>query len=126
MWALGLELQRIDLNSLKSLTLQDLNIFNHYLLFGEFEWNEDNPLIIHLMEASFNLDKPISQILKSLKKFIYLGLQIPELSIDNLDDFVVTDEDFINLSEYQYDFREGGFEWFKKGNISPYFIITRK
>jgi hypothetical protein len=123
--ALGIELQQIDLNSLKSLTLQDFNILNHYLLFGESEWNEDNPLIIHLMEASYNLDKPISQVLKSLQKFIYLGLQIPELSIDNLDDFVVTDEDFINLSEYHDDFSEGCFEWVKKGKISPYFIITR-
>jgi hypothetical protein len=123
--ALGIELQQIDLNSLKSLTLQDFNILNHYLLFGESEWNEDNPLIIHLMEASYNLSKPISQILKSLQKFIYLGLQIPELSIDNLDDFVVTNEDFINLSEYHDDFSEGCFEWVKKGKISPYFIITR-
>jgi hypothetical protein len=70
--ALGLELQQIDLNSLKSLTLQDFNILNHYLLFGESEWNEDNPLIIHLMEASYNLSKPISQILKSLQKFIWI------------------------------------------------------
>lgn len=120
--ALGIELQQIDLNSLKSLSLQDLNILDDYLLFGEFEWNEHNPLIIHLMESSYNLNKPISQILKSLQKFIYLGLQIPELSIDNLDDFVVTYGDFKNLSEYPDD---GFFKWIEKGKITTSFIVNR-
>ena len=126
--ALGLELQQIDLNFLKSLTLQDLNILNHYLFFGKlFNW-DDNPLIIHLMEASYNLDKPIGKILKSLQKLIYLGLQIPELFIDNLDDlddFFVTYEDFINLSEYADDLDDGCFAWVEKGKITAYFIMTR-
>ncbi len=122
--ALGIELQQIDLNFLKSLTLEDLRILNHYLFFGDFKWNE-NPLIIHLMKASLDLDKPISKIIKSLHKFIYLGLQIPELSIDNLEDFVVTIEDFRNLSEYPDDLEDGCFEWVEKGKITSSFIVHR-
>ncbi|MEH1860635.1 MAG: hypothetical protein V7L21_22145 [Nostoc sp.] len=113
---LGIELQQVEFDYLNNLTLKDLQRLEHYLLYGEFNWYEDNPLLIHLLEASCSLNEPIAEILKSLQKFASLGLEIPELSIDNIGNFVVTYEDFDYLCIYE----DGtGTDWLTNGFLEP-------
>jgi hypothetical protein len=77
------------------------------------------------MEVSCALEEPLSESLKSLHKFTALGLKIPEISIEHLADFVVTYDDFENLSNFFDNIEEGCFEWLDKGTISTYFLLSR-
>lgn len=116
---LGIELQQVEFDFLNNLTLKDLQRLEHYLLYGEFEWDEDNALLIHLLEASCSLDEPVAETLKALQKFASLGIEIPELSIDNLGNFVVTYEDF----NYLCIFEDGtGIDWLTDGFLEPVHI----
>lgn len=115
---LGIELEKIDFSCLNSVTLKDLQLL-YYYLNGEYGWDENNQPIIHLLEASSILEKSVAEILKSLEKFASLGLKIPKLSPENLESFIVLDEDFDYLSKYE---DRSGLSWLEHGFLEPVHI----
>jgi Caspase domain len=122
--SLGINLEPIEIDFLKLLKFEDLDRLHSYT-YGGFNWDEHTPALIHLLEVSSDLSEPISKSLKSLQKFVSLGLKLPEISIEYLADFIVTGDDFGNLSEYDSNLDEGCFEWLDTGTISPYFLLNR-
>ncbi|MCK9441900.1 MAG: caspase family protein, partial [Methanothrix sp.] len=68
-------------------------------LDGQIPYIKDNVSIIHILRATGLLKTSIKIILSRLRKFAPLGLKVPDIELNKFDDFALTKEDVILISE---------------------------
>lgn len=116
---LGLEIPEIESESLGNLTVtsEDLIVLSS-LLNGKDTLDKDQVSPAHLVLAAYQLKETIAQTFQRLQKFVPLGLEIPQVNFDSLENLTVTSEDLIALSKHLH----GGLALSEK-QVSPAHII---
>ena len=96
---LGLEVPEVEPESLGnfSATSEDLVALSSQL-DGQYPYWHNRISLAQLILAAKRLNESIAKTLKRLQKFIPLGLEVPEIDSESLDNFTVTEEDLIALS----------------------------
>jgi len=97
---LGLEVAEVEPESLGDLsaTPEDLIALSEKL-DGEICYEGDRISLAQVILAAKQLNEPIAKTLKRLQKFIPLGLEVPEIDSESLDNLTVTEKDVIALSK---------------------------
>jgi hypothetical protein len=100
---LGLEVPEIDLKSLGNLTAteKDLIALSKYL-DGRSALDKDQVPPAHIALAANKLKESITQTIKRLERFVPLGLEIPQVDFDALENLSPSPEDLTVLSENLY------------------------
>lgn len=97
---IGLEIVEIDPEAVGkiNITPEDIIALSQQLN-GEEALPRDSISPAHIAFAAKRLNEPVSVTLKRFQKFLPIGLELPNIALELLNNFVVTQEDLIALSE---------------------------
>jgi len=98
--SLGLEVPEIDSESLDNLTATEKDLIAlSKSLNARSALDKDQVPPAHIVLAADKLKESITQTIKRLEKFVPLGLEIPQVDFDALENLTLTPEDLTVLSE---------------------------
>jgi hypothetical protein len=101
---LGLEVPEIDSESLYNFTVSEKDLIAlSKSLDGRIALDKDQVPPAHIVLAADKLKESITQIIKRLERFVPLGLEIPQVNLDYLENLTPTLEDLTLLRIIQWE-----------------------
>ncbi|MBD2093005.1 caspase family protein [Microcoleus sp. FACHB-1515] len=114
--SLGLEVPRIDhptITEFENLTQED------NMILDEVSKKEDEISFPDMLDVAIRLNKPLIEVFQRAKRFEPLGVKIPEVSLEFLENLTFSREDLIPFSK-----NFNGQYFFLKGSIHPSRILA--